>query len=123
MTTAVAEAAVGLALLTSPSLVTALMLGSALEAGVAVAIARVAGIALVALGVACWLARSDGQTRAARSLVSALLFYNVAICGLLIYEALRAKLSGIALWPTVLLHMAMGAWCFKSLAAKGFESI
>jgi hypothetical protein len=119
MTTAVAEAVVGLALLASPSLVTAFMLGSALEAGVAVAIARVAGIALCALGVACWLARSDGQTRAARGLVSALCFYNAAMCGLLIYEALGAGLSGVALWPTVVLHAAMGAWCFKSLAAKG----
>lgn len=51
--TAVAEAATGLALLIAPSLVGQLLLGEQLT-GIAIPVARVAGIALVALGVACW---------------------------------------------------------------------
>ena len=50
---AVAEAATGLALLIVPSLVGRLLLGEELT-GVAIPVARVAGIALIALGIACW---------------------------------------------------------------------
>ena len=50
---AVGEAATGLALLIVPSLVGQLLLGAELT-GVAMPVARVAGIALIALGVACW---------------------------------------------------------------------
>jgi hypothetical protein len=50
---AVAEAATGLALIVVPSLVGRLLLGNEL-AGVAIPVARVLGIALLALGVCCW---------------------------------------------------------------------
>ena len=50
---AVAEAATGLALLIVPSLVGQLLLGEDLT-GVAIPVARVTGIALIALGIACW---------------------------------------------------------------------
>ena len=50
---AVGEAATGLALLIVPSLVGQLLLGEELT-GVAIPVARVTGIALIALGVACW---------------------------------------------------------------------
>ena len=51
--TAVAEAATGVALLIVPSLVGRLLFGEELT-GVAIPVARVTGIALIALGVACW---------------------------------------------------------------------
>ena len=47
------EAATGVALLVVPSLVGQLLLGEELV-GVAIPVARVLGIALIALGVACW---------------------------------------------------------------------
>jgi hypothetical protein len=50
---AVSEAAIGLALLIVPSLVGQLLLGEQLT-GVAIPVARVTGIALIALGIACW---------------------------------------------------------------------
>jgi hypothetical protein len=50
---AVAEAATGLGLLIVPSLVAQLLLGEQLT-GVAIPVARVAGIALIGLGIACW---------------------------------------------------------------------
>jgi hypothetical protein len=50
---AISEAATGLALLIAPSLVGQLLLGEQLS-GVATPVARVAGIALIALGIACW---------------------------------------------------------------------
>jgi hypothetical protein len=50
---AAAEAATGLALLIVPSLVGQLLLGETLT-GVAIPVARVAGVALIGLGIACW---------------------------------------------------------------------
>jgi hypothetical protein len=50
---AVGEVATGVALLLVPSLVRQLLLGAELI-GVAMTVARVTGIALIALGVACW---------------------------------------------------------------------
>ncbi len=50
---AVAEIGTGFALLIVPSLVGRLLLGEELT-GIAIPIARAAGIALIALGVACW---------------------------------------------------------------------
>jgi hypothetical protein len=50
---AVAEAATGAALLIVPSLVGRLLFGEGLT-GVAIPVARVTGIALIALAVACW---------------------------------------------------------------------
>ena len=50
---AVGEASTGLALLIVPGLVGRLLLGEELT-GIAIPVARVAGIALVGLGIACW---------------------------------------------------------------------
>ena len=111
---AVAEAATGAALIVVPSLVGRLLLGTELF-GVALLVGRVAGIALFALGIAWWRARDDTQSRAARGLVAALLFYNVAIVALLAFAGLGLGLWGIALWPAVVLHAVMAVWCMACL--------
>jgi hypothetical protein len=72
------EAGTGVALLLSPSLVAALILGGSLDGPAAPVVARLAGAALLAIGVACWLWREDVPGRASRGLVGALLLYNVA---------------------------------------------
>jgi heme A synthase len=75
----------------------------------------VAGVALLALWVACWLARHDGQSRAARGLVGAMVLDNAAVVVLLVYAGIGSGLSGIGLWPVVLVHAAMTVWCAMSL--------
>ena len=67
--TALLEGATGLALVALPSRLVALLLGSSLDAPAAVTVARVAGVALIALALTCWLARADAQGGAARGLV------------------------------------------------------
>jgi hypothetical protein len=113
--TAVIEAGAGLALLASPSVFVALLFGTTLESASAVAISRITGAALLSLGIACWLARGDAQSRAARGLIVGMLLYNTAVAGLLIEARLGSGLAGIALWPGVVLHLGMAGWCIACL--------
>jgi hypothetical protein len=109
--TAVLEAGTGIGLLASPSMVAQVLLGGTLDAPAAVTVARVAGAALLALGLACWLVRADG-----RALVVAMLFYNVAAVAVLAYAALGLELSGIGLWPAIGLHAALAGWCAAQIS-------
>ena len=118
ITTAVLEAATGLAMLVAPSLVSLLILGSSLDTAAASALCRIAGVALLALGAACWLARYDEEARAARGIIVAMVFYNAGIFAVLVCGALLMGLSGIALWPTVMIHATLGGWCITSLRAR-----
>ena len=116
--TAGIEAATGLALLGLPSLVVSLLLGGSLDTPAALVVARVTGAALLSLGVACWLARNDEKSRAAVGVVTAMLMYNVAAVAVLAYAGIGLGLSGIGLWPAVLLHAALAAWCIACLRNK-----
>ena len=97
---AVSEAATGLALLIVPSLIGRLLLGEELT-GIAIPVARVAGIALIALGIAC-LPRSErgwpGPPRVG------MLTYSAAVTLYLAYVGLADGLTGILLWPAVVIH-------------------
>ena len=113
--TAIIEAATGLGLMAVPSVVVRLLLGSPLGTSAAVMLGRVAGAALLALGVACWLARDDTQSRAARGLVVAMLIYNIAATAVLAFAGIGLALHGVALWPAVVLHAVMAIWCITTL--------
>ena len=90
---AVSEAATGFALLIVPSLVGRLLLGEELT-GIAIPVARVAGIALIALGVACW----PGPP------LVGMLTYSAAVTLYLAYLGIGGAWVGILLWPAVVGH-------------------
>jgi hypothetical protein len=92
---AVAEAATGLALLIVPSLVVHFLLGEQLT-GVAIPVARVAGIAVIALSIACWL----GSPLVGMLTYSALIMLYFAYLGF-------AGGSGVLLWPATALHAVL----------------
>ncbi len=96
--TAVGEAATGVALLIVPSLVGRLLFGEELT-GVAIPVARVTGIALIALGVACW----PGPP------LVGMLTYSAAVTLYLAYVGFVGGLTGILLWPAVVLHVILTA--------------
>ena len=112
--TAIIEAATGLALIALPAIVVRLLLGAEIS-GAGIPLGRVAGAALLALGVACWLARDDTQSRAARGLVVAMLMYNIVATAVLAFAGIGLGLHGVVLWPAVVLHAAMGVWCIVCL--------
>ena len=102
---AVAEIATGMALLIVPSLVGRLLLGEEL-AGVTIPVARVAGIALVALGVACW----PGPP------LIGMLIYSAAVTLYLAYLGIVGAFAGDLLWPAVALHALLTALLMQSKA-------
>jgi hypothetical protein len=119
--TAVIEIGAGLALLCFPSTTVTLLVGAPLEAPAAFTVARVGGAGLLALGVACWLARCDTQSRAARGLVAAVLLYDVAAIVILAFAGIGFGLHGAVLWPAVVLHALMSIWCVACLRQKSHE--
>lgn len=78
-------------------------------------VARVGGAGLLALGVACWCARGDSHSRAAKGLVAAMLLYNVATVAILAFAGAGLGLHGVLLWPGVVLHAIMALWCIACL--------
>ncbi len=113
--TAVIELGAGLALLSCPSATVVLLVGAPLETPAALTAARVGGAGLLALGVACWFARDDTQSGAARGLVAAMLLYNIAAVTVLAFANFGYGLHGVALGPAVVLHSLMTIWCLAWL--------
>jgi hypothetical protein len=100
------EAATGLALLIVPSLVGQLLLGEELT-GVAIPVARVAGLALIALGIAWW----PGPSLVGMLSYSALVTLYLAYVGF-------AGFIGVFLWPAVVLHVFLTALLAWALLTK-----
>jgi hypothetical protein len=117
--TAVIEAGAGLALLCLPSAAAKLLLDTPLQEPSAFTIARVGGAGLFTLGLACWLARTDAQSFAARGLTTAMVVYNLGVAFILGAAGLRLQPVGVILWPAVAVHTAMTAWCIMSVRALG----
>ena len=105
-----AEAGTGLALLVAPSLVTRLLLGAE-TVGVGSAAARVAGIALIALGIGC----------CAGSVWLAMWLYTALVTLFLLYLGVATEWHGPLLWPALALHglltvlLGRGTCCKKRL--------
>ncbi|PWK61963.1 hypothetical protein [Aminobacter sp. AP02] len=116
--TGAVEAATGLLLLIAPSILVELLLGEPLGSPAGITVARVTGAALLTLGIACWLARQDAASRAAKGLIVAMLLYNVAVVAVLVIAWTREGLSGIGLLPVVLAHAVLAAWCVAGLLMR-----
>jgi hypothetical protein len=117
---AVGEATTGLALLIVPSLVGRLLLGEDLT-GVAIPVARVAGIALIALGVACWPG-SDADNSPSRAL-RAMLCYSLFTTLYLAYLGIGGERVGRLLWSAVAIHailttLLVRAWLKEHRASQ-----
>ena len=93
---AVAEATTGLALLVVPALVGRLLLGIELT-GVSIPVARVAGIALIALGIACLPGLA----------LLGMLTYSALVMAYLAYVGIGGEWAGPLLWPAVLVHAVL----------------
>jgi hypothetical protein len=93
---AFSEAVAGLALIVAPSLTGRLLLGAE-GTGVAIPVARVLGIALIALGVACW----PGPA------LLGMLTYGALVTLYFLCLGIRGEWVGPLLWPAVMLHAVL----------------
>lgn len=112
--TAIVEVPTGVGLIAVPAVVVHLLLNAEIS-GASIPLGRVAGVALLALGVACWLASYDEPSCAARGLVSGMALYNIGAALILGAAGVGSGYVGIALWPVVVLHAAMAVWCIACL--------
>jgi hypothetical protein len=109
--TAFVETGTGLLLLVWPALVFALLLGWRQAASDTLLIGRVAGAAVLSIGVASWPARHGARTPAQPGVLAGLLTYNVLAALLLAFAGAGLKMAGVMLWPAVVYHAALAAWC------------
>ncbi|CAN5338381.1 hypothetical protein BH10PLA2_BH10PLA2_22900 [soil metagenome] len=105
---AVSEGATGLALLVVPSFVGRLLFGEELV-GVTIPIARVLGIALIALGVACW---PPGSPRVG------MVTYSATVTVYFFYIGIRGERVGPLLWSAAAIHAALTASCVLDLFSR-----
>ena len=82
------------------------MLLGAVLSGLAATVARVAGIALIGLGVACW----PGPPTVGMLIYSATVAVYLALLGL------AGGSAGILLWPAVALHVVLSVCLVLSWA-------
>jgi hypothetical protein len=103
---AAVEIGTGLVLVIDPAIVVTLLLGAEVFSP-GTQIARVFGIALLALGLACWPGpqRTQNDAPAFRGM----LLYNAGIALYLAYLATVRHMGGLLLWPAVVVHGVVAA--------------
>ena len=114
---AAVEAGAGLALLVCPAVIAGVLVGGLPDAPDVLVVASIAGVALLALALACWLARNDGASRAGRAVIAAMLVYNSGATAVLAFASIGQGMSGPGLWPAVVLHAGLATWCVWCLRA------
>jgi hypothetical protein len=114
---AAVEAVTGVALAAYPHIVVGLLLGAA-PAGAGIAVTRIAGIALLALGIACWPGGNPNRT--VDQAYGGMLTYSAFVSLCLAYAGLADKLIGPLLFPAVAGHAMLAvlltlAWSRRRL--------
>jgi hypothetical protein len=99
---AILEAVTGLALMIHPALIAQVLFGDGVS-GAGMALSRVAGVALLVLGVACWPGQEPGGGGA--RVFRAMLTYSLLVTIYLVYLGGIAHLAAILLWPAVAVHV------------------
>jgi len=87
-------------------------------AGAGVVMSRIAGISLIALGIACWPARGANWA------LSGMLTYSLLVTLYLIYLGVGGEWTGKLFWPAVAVHAVLTillarAWFNERKAREG----
>ena len=109
------EIIVGALFITVPDVLCLLLFGAKPEA-IGMPLGRFAGIALVALGIACLPSRDAGSRR---NVVMDLFAFNAGVAILFAWVGVATALHGFLLWPVVILHTIIAAALLPQVLAKG----
>jgi hypothetical protein len=109
---AAGEGVMGVALLAYPSIVIRLLFGAEI-AGTGIPVSRVAGMALIGFGVACW---PSGSTRQA---LRSMLTYGTLVTLYLVYVGVRGEEIGLLLWPAMAAHAILIILLLRARSREG----
>ena len=104
------EGATGLALVAVPATVSQLLLGSE-PTGAGVVLARIGGLALIGLGIACWPG-GTGRGLQGMTIYSALAAVYMAFVGI------TQGPVGLLWWPAAAAHVVVAILLARALASK-----
>ena len=107
MLAALAEAGTGVILLAYPPIVVRLLFDAEIV-GAGVMMSRLAGIALIGLGAACWPGNPTMRAFCGMATYSALAMIY------LIYIGVRGEVVGLLLWPAVVVHAIFVVLLFRA---------
>jgi hypothetical protein len=113
----VLETVAGLGLLVDPAGGASALFGSTME-GPGVAIGRIGGGGLLALGIACWLARKTPTAPASVGVAWAYLAYNVVTCVTLACASVALGGAPLTALGASVLHGLLGAVVLGALLGR-----
>ncbi len=99
---AAGEAAMGLVLVVYPPVVVQLLFNAPVE-DAGIVMCRIAGIALIALGAACW----PGSAGATANALWGMLTYSALATLYLVSLGVKGERVGSLLWPAVAVHVIL----------------
>jgi hypothetical protein len=114
----VLETVTGLGLLIDPAGGAAALFGTPVE-GSGVAIGRIGGAGLLALGIACWLARKTPMAPASLGVAWAYLAYNAVACVTLAWAGVTPGGAALPAQGAAVLHGVLGAATLVALLGRG----
>jgi len=118
----VLETVAGLGLLVDPAGGALALFGSSME-GPGVAIGRIGGGGLLALGIACWWARKTPTAPASVGVGWAYLVYNVVTCVTLAWASVALVGGSLPALGASVLHGILGVAVLVSLLGRGQDSV
>jgi hypothetical protein len=105
------EVATGACLIIWPAGLLAILLGLERSSVDTLLVGRVAGAAVLAIGIASFISRRDVHDTNPLGLLTGILTYNVVVSILLAYAGAVLDMTGFVLWPAVATHAVLAVWC------------
>ncbi len=105
--TAILEGITGLTLILIPTFIVPLSLSTPLEEPGGIISARIAGIAITSLALACWFSKNNKNNA---GVLKSLLFYNFTIIAIFIYAIMTYELTSQFLGLIMVAHLGLGFW-------------
>jgi hypothetical protein len=106
--TAIIEGLTGLAFIFIPNMLTNLLLGLSIVEVSGLIVSMVTGSALLSIAIVCWLISENND---ARPVVKGLMFYNIAVVGIVIYSGLYFSLYNVFFFAIACFHFSYAIWC------------
>jgi hypothetical protein len=120
VTMAIIESALGAALLMAPTITAHAISGAVQSSPMEAPVVRLAGAALFAIGVCCFLGRLSESTSVHGrpfDLVPGLAVFNACAVAVLT-DTLMRDVRAPLLWPAMIIHSALLVWCVAVLAGE-----